>query len=126
MGAKMYIINKFESATYVTRIFYFGPLSFNSTLPLKKPCNCVLIWAQKGSIVQRKKNLRIKLKISNKSLLQSTIIDERVNRDFMHSENVICFIFLLSSYLTYALLRVINLFSKKIPNMHVILMCFLY
>lgn len=54
-GAKMYIINKFESATYVTRIFYFGPLSFNSTLPLKKPCNCVFIWAEKGSIMQRKK-----------------------------------------------------------------------
>jgi len=51
-GAKMHIINKFESTTYVTRIFYFGPLLFNSTLPLKKNVQLCL---NLGSIVQRKK-----------------------------------------------------------------------
>jgi hypothetical protein len=52
---KMYFINKFKNATYVTHVFHFNPLSFNSIVPTKKRSNWVLILAQKSSIMQKKK-----------------------------------------------------------------------
>jgi hypothetical protein len=51
----------FKVVTYVTNIFNFSSLSFNSTLTPKKISNWVSIWAQNGSIVQIKSSM-IKLK----------------------------------------------------------------
>jgi len=48
----MYFINKFKSATYVTCVFHFSLLSFNSTLPPKKK-NLVLILAQKKIFLKK-------------------------------------------------------------------------
>jgi len=57
----MYFINKFKSATYVTCVFHFSLLSFNSTLPPKNKKNLVLILAQKSLIIHIKSS-GIKLK----------------------------------------------------------------
>jgi len=51
----MYFTNKFERATYVTRVLHFNHLSCNSFLTSKKTCNWSLIWA----LIVPKKNLQL-------------------------------------------------------------------
>ena len=90
----MYFTNKFESATYITRVFHFSSLSFNSTLFLKK--KNMKLDTNFGSKGLNYTNKNFKDQIENfdkKSLLQSTIICEIMNSNFMQGKNTNYFSF---------------------------------
>jgi uncharacterized protein YktA (UPF0223 family) len=73
----MYFINKFKNATYVTHVFHFNPLSFNSIVPTKKKKKQLgANFGSKELNYAKKKVSKIKLKIKKKLLLQSTVIYE--------------------------------------------------
>lgn len=63
---KMYFINKFKNATYVTHVFHFNPLSFNSIVPTKKKKQLGANFGSKELNYAKKKVSKIKLKIKKK------------------------------------------------------------
>jgi len=86
----MYFTNKFESATYITRVFIF---QFNPLSKKKKNMKLDTNFGSKG-LNYTNKNFKDQIENFNKkSLLQSTIICEIMNSNFMQGKNTNYFSF---------------------------------
>jgi len=80
----MYFINKFKSATYVTCVFHFSLLSFNSTFPPKKKKFSANFGSKELNYTYKKFRDQIKFFFKNQRSKPQRFVS-----DFTHNKNTI-------------------------------------